>query len=617
MIPTKCPSCGAGMRVDDRFLGKRGKCSRCGAGFTVARVDDNPPSAPPPPPAAAANPFAGDFALPAAPEPSSGMGFGMPFLATPKPAIAAPPPIAPPPIAPSASPPVAAPPAKPPSHNPFADPFGPAASPPPPAAAPPVAPLASPPVAAPPAKPPSHNPFADPFGPAAALPSANPPVVSPFDEPTAVNLAPPPAAAMFPFGGAPPLAPVRNPAPAEEPAFAPEPPLAALAAAPPLPPAPVSPPPRVLPMEQKIARVETFVAKLPVQATWLSSAGIALRAGKTTTRIFVRLVAESGLEGWGEAAPHPLLNGESIEAAAALLRRSVPAALHGATVGDVEGVIRRLDKLHPGASVAKAAVEAAAWDLAARALEAPLWALWGGKRGARVTLAATLQAEGAEPIAEQVAKAQAAGFRAFQVRLIGSRFAKDRVALEAAAKALPPGAAWSFVVDGGYPLDAAVRALRLAAKFGAASARPPTPHPVPSLVARLARAADLPLAVEDPLRRPADLLEFVRADAGEIAVLRPGLTGPRIALEMAALAAAAGWRRSVALHAETELGLAFAAHLCLAAGIDLPIEGSGRQFVEAPFLGAPRPLRDGNWALPEGPGTGLTIDEAALRAAAE
>jgi muconate cycloisomerase len=98
-LTVNCPKCRAPMKVDEKHLGMKGRCSKCGEVFTMTAPSNGPwvttPAAPP-----IHNPFANPFG--AEPEPveerrepeeaSSGV-FGFQFAAPPPPSPAAPPPI--------------------------------------------------------------------------------------------------------------------------------------------------------------------------------------------------------------------------------------------------------------------------------------------------------------------------------------------------------------------------------------------------------------------------------------------------------------------------------------------------------------------------------------------
>jgi o-succinylbenzoate synthase len=103
--------------------------------------------------------------------------------------------------------------------------------------------------------------------------------------------------------------------------------------------------------------------------------------GRTATKeaVLVEAIA-GGLSGWGEcaAAEGPFFSCEDHVTAWHILGRYlIPEVLEGD--GDPEVLPARAGRIR-GHPMAKAALEAALWDLRAKQLGLPLWRLWGGTR---------------------------------------------------------------------------------------------------------------------------------------------------------------------------------------------------------------------------------------------
>ena len=57
------------------------------------------------------------------------------------------------------------------------------------------------------------------------------------------------------------------------------------------------------PIDLKIARVETFPVALPTLADFAVSGGSVARDGEPSIRVLVKVTADDGTFGWGEATP--------------------------------------------------------------------------------------------------------------------------------------------------------------------------------------------------------------------------------------------------------------------------------------------------------------------------
>ena len=92
--------------------------------------------------------------------------------------------------------------------------------------------------------------------------------------------------------------------------------------------------------------------------------------------VVLRLTAEGGAEGFGEASPWVVFTGSPEASLAALDRYLRPLAV-GRSIGDAAAIMADADRAVAHCTEAKAALETALMDLAGRILGAPVWALPG------------------------------------------------------------------------------------------------------------------------------------------------------------------------------------------------------------------------------------------------
>ncbi|HSJ10430.1 MAG TPA: dipeptide epimerase [Longimicrobiales bacterium] len=93
--------------------------------------------------------------------------------------------------------------------------------------------------------------------------------------------------------------------------------------------------------------------------------------------VWVRVIADDGVEGWGEAAGTPYY-GETADTVVALLPL-YEAALNRAASGDLalETMEHEVERAAGGNPGARAAISAALHDLAGKRLGVPVWQMWG------------------------------------------------------------------------------------------------------------------------------------------------------------------------------------------------------------------------------------------------
>lgn len=156
-----------------------------------------------------------------------------------------------------------------------------------------------------------------------------------------------------------------------------------------------------------IEEVELFRVAMPMKEVWRT----AFSEEEAIDSIFVRMVAD-GVEGWGETAPYrlPQYSSEWTGGAFALLRDALAPRLVGREVG---GGAELQDLLKPfkGNPFAKAGLDNAWWDAAARCASQPLWRMIGGNGPTIVVGADIAVMENLDDLVAAIARAQDAGFR--------------------------------------------------------------------------------------------------------------------------------------------------------------------------------------------------------------
>ena len=135
----------------------------------------------------------------------------------------------------------------------------------------------------------------------------------------------------------------------------------------------------------EITGITVWQKTLPLtKPYWLSGGRLKFEALDST---FVRIETRDGLIGWGEGCPWgetylPPFGG-GIRAGLDVLA----PVLIGENAGDIERLNRAMDRALPGHPYAKAALDAALWDLAGKRAGAPLFELFGGAEGAEAGVA--------------------------------------------------------------------------------------------------------------------------------------------------------------------------------------------------------------------------------------
>ncbi len=270
--------------------------------------------------------------------------------------------------------------------------------------------------------------------------------------------------------------------------------------------------------------------------------------------------------GFGESAALPPVTREDQPELLRLIAAAA-ATFSGATVAQTAELDRLLvDKL-PGGGVARAGVETAIVDAAARLAGLPLCRALGGSDPAPLFTDITLSISNPEQMAKKAARHALAGFRCFKVK-VGRDWRADRAALRAVAAAVPE-ARFRLDANAGFTASEALALLDGALGDGLTIECYEQPCAAGDLagMAEVAARASVPVVADESFRGPEDLdrLLATRA-AGGVNLKLTKLGGPLAALALGRRARAAGLKLMAGAMVETRVGLLAMAHVVAALG---------------------------------------------------
>jgi len=333
--------------------------------------------------------------------------------------------------------------------------------------------------------------------------------------------------------------------------------------------------------------------------------------GTFTTRssVLFELRDQDGVTGHGEAAPWPGFATESADEAYARLREAAPL-LAGAEPDCGEG--SALATLLHDAPAARAALQGARWDLAARRAGRPLAVHLAACRGDCVgpvlpQVPVSVLLIGSDPDALQVEAAQArsAGHRAVKLKLGVGPLAADVARARAVRAAIGPEVLLRGDANGAWDAATAAAALEALAEFGFDYVEQPLPAADISGLAALRRRAPVRLAADESVADAADALRLFAAEAVDVAVLKPAvLGGAARALEIANRARAAGVAVVFSHVFESAIGARHVLHCAAAWGDATAVHGLCTVGAFVADVAAPVGCRGGMAELPDTPGIG-------------
>jgi len=162
----------------------------------------------------------------------------------------------------------------------------------------------------------------------------------------------------------------------------------------------------------QIRAIEPIAVGLPMRKPVIMAAEQIRRADN----MLVRIEADNGLTGWGEAAAAPTMTGETIESMTAAVYR-LAGALTGRPAADIDGAHAAMGACLYGNHGAKAAIEIALLDLLGKSTGQPVHALLGEKKRQRVPLLGVIAGGDFAGDLRDAEDKKAAGLTVFKIKV--------------------------------------------------------------------------------------------------------------------------------------------------------------------------------------------------------
>jgi L-Ala-D/L-Glu epimerase len=362
----------------------------------------------------------------------------------------------------------------------------------------------------------------------------------------------------------------------------------------------------------QITEIETVPYALGFREPYVSA------RGKLERRelLLLRVHTDEGPTGLGEAVALSLRGGDSIEAIERSLRRCA-RRLRRADISDFVGpepLAAAIDAfIHVAAgrrlpSPAKTALEMALFDLAGRLSDQPVWRLLGAAAVEPVRCNATLVAGPPAAVARSARDWAGLGFESFKLKLGAG---DDLEQVRAVREELGADARLRVDANGSWSTEDAITILERLSPLGIEVAE----QPVAGLreMAKVAATTTIPLAADESVTKAKEARQAMRLGACELATVKLAKVGG--IGEGAGIAAELPVYLSSAL--DGPLGIAAAAHAAQALYRNHPdpglAHGLATQLLFADTIATREcEVRDGALELPDGPGLGIEIDDAAL-----
>ena len=365
----------------------------------------------------------------------------------------------------------------------------------------------------------------------------------------------------------------------------------------------------------KITGIECIPLNVPFKVPFKISTGAARPVVET---LIVKVHTDQGVTGIGETqAWRRQGSAETLAGQINVIKNHFEPQIVGRSPFDIAGIMHGLNESMYHTHYSQAPVGDALYDIVGKLLGVPVYQLLGGKCREQVRIAAVLSMKGdVESLLESADGFFEAGFRHLVLK-IGVDPAEDIRNAEAVRKRFGGDIALRVDANAALDYDAALILLTKLEPFDIETAEQPLAIWDVDGMAALSKTLRMPLMADECVATDHALMEVIQKRAASSAQTKVAKNGGIYHIRrLWHLLAAAGMGINPGNHPATSVATASVAHMCaswptpLMAGVfAVGVSGALAEDI------AENPMKPsgGEIAPPEGPGLGITLDEAALK----
>lgn len=332
----------------------------------------------------------------------------------------------------------------------------------------------------------------------------------------------------------------------------------------------------------------------------------ALRSTRTLDTLVVDVIDSDDLHGFGEAPQVWRVTGESLAGAEACVQGPLSDVVVGRSVDDLADLLRSVETAVIGNYGAKAALDGALHDLAARRLGVSLPRLLGSSQH-DVHTDVTVSAGAADQVVEAAAERVKEGFTVLKLK-VGADADTDVASILAMRERVGPEISIRVDANQGWTVRQAIAAIRSLEDAGADLEFVEQPVPAYDLdgLARITQSVDTPVMADESVFGLRDLSAVIERGAADLVNVKLAKCGGiSTARAMLALASAHGVGTIVGSMMEGPIGVGAAASLVAAHGTTCTSDLDAAWWLaSSPVVGG-LTYDGGTIRLPETPGLGI------------
>ena len=353
----------------------------------------------------------------------------------------------------------------------------------------------------------------------------------------------------------------------------------------------------------KIAKIETGSIQIPLVTPFKTS----LRTATHVDDILVRVTADTGETGFGEAPPTAVITGDTKGSIRAAIEEFIAPSLVGYDIEDLDGIMARLSSCIQKNTSAKAAVDMAIYDLYAKRLGLPLYKVLGG-RSNTVETDITISVDTTSKMVSDSLKAVKDGFNILKVK-VGKEGLKDVERIAKIREAVGPEIQIRVDANQGWNAKDAVRIITALEDRNLDIDLVEQPVPAHDLLGMkyVTERVYTPILADESVFTAEDAITIIQERAADLINIKLMKTGGIYqALKICCIAEIYGVECMMGCMLESKIAVSAGAHLAGAKGIitRADLDGPGLCSID-PYEGGPE-YNAGTILLNETPGLGIT-----------
>lgn len=335
----------------------------------------------------------------------------------------------------------------------------------------------------------------------------------------------------------------------------------------------------------KIQKIEIGKIFVPLAAPFKT----ALRTVEAIEDVVVRITADTGEVGYGEAPPTAAITGDTRDSVIGAVRDYITPAILGMEIENLDGIMERLHGCIQKNTSAKACVDMAVYDLYGKRYSAPLYQLLGGYRKELET-DVTISVNPVEEMVRDSRNAVRFGCRILKIK-VGKEGLRDLERITAIREAVGSNVKIRVDANQGWTVKEAIRILTAMEDRGLEielCEQPVKAHDLDGM-RRITHAVSTPILADESVFSPEDAVEIIRTHAADLINIKLMKTGGIYgALKLCAVAETYGVECMMGCMLESKLAVTAGAHLAAAKGIVTRVDLDGPALCRTdPFSGGP------------------------------